>query len=245
MGQTATRYFRDKLAMRMGAKAAGVAVPDFSGVFNDADLMAFMANTQGPWLLKPRWSASAIGIKKIARIEELWPALDALGELRGNQLLECFVPGEIFHVEGVTWEGKVLFASPHKYGAPPMQTMHEGGVFSTRGLDRSGEEAKGAQSNSCGDAEGAGNAVGCDALGVHQGEERMGSFTFWRQRRGWVGRSSRMWWNMRAGSIRGWSGPGLKWRRCWGESMRCRRSGGLCRECDQPGAAAGAGYGCL
>src|ERR1700712_2986125 len=67
MGQSATRFFRDKLAMRLGAKTAGVAVPEFTGVFNDADLNAFMNGVEGPWLLKPRWSASAIGIKKITR----------------------------------------------------------------------------------------------------------------------------------------------------------------------------------
>jgi biotin carboxylase len=141
MGLTATRYFRDKLAMRMGARAAGVPVPEFSGVFNDADLAAFMASVEGPWLLKPRWSASAIGIKKIARSEDLWPALDSLGELRTHHLLERFVPGEIFHVEGVTWGGEVLFAAPHMYGQPPMQTMHEGGVFTTRALDRTSDDA--------------------------------------------------------------------------------------------------------
>ena len=143
MGQTATRFFRDKLAMRMGAKAAGVAVPEFTGVFNDADLLAFMGSVEGPWLLKPRWSASAIGIKKITRPEELWPALDSLGELRTHNLLERFVPGEIFHVEGVTWAGEVLFAAPHKYGQPPMQTMHEGGIFTTRALDRDSADAEG------------------------------------------------------------------------------------------------------
>jgi biotin carboxylase len=143
MGLTATRFFRDKLAMRMGARAAGIPVPEFSGVFNDADLSAFMGSVEGPWLLKPRWSASAIGIKKIQRPEELWPALDSLGEWRTHHLLERFVPGEIFHVEGVTWDGEVLFAAPHKYGQPPMQTMHEGGIFTTRALDRMSEDAAG------------------------------------------------------------------------------------------------------
>jgi biotin carboxylase len=143
MGQTATRFFRDKLAMRMGARAAGVAVPEFSGVFNDADLNAFMGSVEGPWLLKPRWSASAIGIKKITQPEELWPALDSLGEFRTHHLLERFVPGEIFHVEGVTWGGEVLFAAPHKYGQPPMQTMHEGGIFTTRALDKDSADAEG------------------------------------------------------------------------------------------------------
>ncbi|HEY5329597.1 MAG TPA: ATPase [Acidobacteriaceae bacterium] len=141
MGLTAIRFFRDKLAMRMGARAAGVAVPEFSGVFNDAALSEFMGSVEGPWLLKPRWNASAIGIRKIERPEDLWPALDSLGALRTHHLLERFVPGEIFHVEGVTWGGEVLFAAPHKYGQPPMQTMQEGGVFTTRALDRASEDA--------------------------------------------------------------------------------------------------------
>lgn len=143
MGLTATRFFRDKLAMRLGAKQAGVSVPEFTGVFNDEEVWNFVSNVEGPWLLKPRWSASAIGIKKITEREKVWEALDSVGEWRTHHLLERFVPGEIFHVEGITWDGEVLFAAPHKYGAPPMQTMHEGGVFSTRALDRASSDAEG------------------------------------------------------------------------------------------------------
>jgi biotin carboxylase len=147
MGQTATRFFRDKLAMREGARRGGVAVPDFSSVANHDALWAFMQKTgtegRGPWLLKPRWSASAIGIQKIEVESDVWPHLERLGDEASNHLLECFVPGDIYHVEGVTWEGEVLFAAAHKYGKPPMQTMHQGGVFTTRTLDREGDEAVG------------------------------------------------------------------------------------------------------
>ncbi len=142
MGETATRYFRDKLAMRDGARGAGVAVPEYCSVANHHALWEFMQRTGGPWLLKPRWSASAIGIQKIEHEDEVWPHLERLGDEASNHLLECFVPGDIYHVEGVSWEGEVLFAGAHKYGKPPMQTMHQGGVFTTRTLDREGEEAR-------------------------------------------------------------------------------------------------------
>lgn len=141
MGQTATRYFRDKLAMREGASRGGIAVPAFCSVANHDRLWEFMQSTEGPWLLKPRWSASAIGIQKINTPEEVWPHLERLGDEASNHLLERFVPGEIYHVEGVTWQGEVIFAQAHKYGQPPFQTMHQGGVFSTRTLPREGEEA--------------------------------------------------------------------------------------------------------
>ncbi len=143
MGESVTRYFRDKLAMRVKAREAGVSVPEFTPVFNYAELRRFMAAVPGPWLLKPRMNASAIGIKKIESEAELFGVLDELGDLQSNYVLERFVPGEIFHVEGVTWKGQLRFSLPFKYGAPPMQTMHQGGVFSTRVLERGLEETEG------------------------------------------------------------------------------------------------------
>jgi hypothetical protein len=143
MGQSATRYFRDKLAMRDGARRAGVRVPEFCSVANHDALWRWMQRVPAPWLLKPRWSASAIGIQKAERAEEVWPLLEKLGDEASNHLLEQFVAGEIYHVEGVTWQGSLEFALAHKYGRPPMQTMHQGGVFTTRTLERGGEEAAG------------------------------------------------------------------------------------------------------
>ncbi len=141
MGVTATRLFRDKLAMRVRAKAAGVRVPEFTGIFDYERVREFLRTTEGPWLLKPRTNASAVGISKIHREDELWPLLDRLGDLQSHYLLERFVPGEIFHCEGVTWREETLFALAFQYGQPPMQTMHEGGVFTTRVLDRGSVEA--------------------------------------------------------------------------------------------------------
>ncbi len=141
MGESLTRNFRDKLAMRVRARESGVPVPEFTGVFYYEDLRNFLGNVPGPWLLKPRTNASAIGIRKIEAPDDLWPILDELGDLQSHYLLERFVPGEIFHVEGVTWNGKTVFGAPYKYGKPPMQTMHQGGIFSTRALDRESSDA--------------------------------------------------------------------------------------------------------
>ena len=134
LGQTVTRFFRDKLAMRTQARQAGIAVPEFTGVFNYDDLNAFMRGVPGPWLLKPRTSASAIGIKPIAEPRELWPILESLGDMQSHYVLERFVAGEVFHVEGVFWGGKALWSQPCQYGKPPIETMHQGGIFTTRTL---------------------------------------------------------------------------------------------------------------
>ncbi len=143
LGESLTRHFRDKLAMRVRTRQCGVAVPEFTSVFNYDDLRHFLSRVPGPWLLKPRTNASAIGIRKIETPEAIWPILDELGDLQSHYLLERFIPGEIFHVEGFSWNGRTLFGAACKYGQPPFETMHQGGIFSTRVLDRQSDDALG------------------------------------------------------------------------------------------------------
>ncbi len=136
MGLTTIRYFRDKLAMRARAKETGIAVPDFVPVLNYDALREFMARVPAPWLLKPRSQASGIGMKKIHEPAELWPWLDQLGDHQSHYLLEQFIPGSVYHVDSVASEREVVFAEAHAYGAPPLETSHQGGVFTTRTLPR-------------------------------------------------------------------------------------------------------------
>lgn len=142
MGRTLTAHFRDKLAMRHEAQRAGALVPEFIGVLNYEDLRAWMAATPGPWLLKPRSEASAIGIRRIHEPEQLWPVLDELGDRQSHFLIERFIPGQIYHVDSITSEREVVFTSVSRYGVPPMKVMHEGGVFTTRILDRNAPEVR-------------------------------------------------------------------------------------------------------
>jgi len=141
MGLTTVRYFRDKLAMRMKAREAGILVPEFVHVLNHDNLCEFMNRVPGPWLLKPRAQASGIGMKKICAIEELWPWLEQLGDNQSQYLLERFIPGRVFHVDGIVSEKKVLFAEAHAYGMPPLDVSHHGGIFTTRTLPRDSGDA--------------------------------------------------------------------------------------------------------
>jgi biotin carboxylase len=140
MGASVTAFYRDKLAMRMGARKAGFLVPEFCRVLNYDELRAYMARVPAPWLLKPRAEASALGIRKIDQPEQLWRALDELGDRQSFFLLEQFVPGDIFHVDSIVNDGNVVFSAVHQYGRPPMQVMHEGGVFTTRTVDRASRD---------------------------------------------------------------------------------------------------------
>ncbi len=139
MGLTTMRYFRDKLAMRMRALDRNVRVPDFVPVVNHRDIQYYMDHVPGPWVLKPRQEASAIGIKKIHAAAELWPVLEQLGDKQSTFLLEKFVPGDVYHVDSVVSENQVLFSNVSKYGKPPMKVAH-GGVFTTFTVPRGSEE---------------------------------------------------------------------------------------------------------
>ena len=136
MGLTTVRYFRDKLAMRARAAKEGLVVPAFAHVLNYDDLRDYMSRVPPPWLLKPRSQASGIGMKKVHAPDELWPWLEKLGDQQSFYLLEQFVPGSVFHVDSAVSERKVVFAEAHAYGTPPLETSHQGGVFTTRTLPR-------------------------------------------------------------------------------------------------------------
>ena len=142
MGDSLARNFRDKLAMRTTAWGAGLLVPEFSGVFNYDRLREFMARVPPSWLLKPRSEASSMGIKKISHPDELWPVLESLGDQQSFFLIEQFVPGDVYHVDGLVDNGDVLFSMAHKYGQPPLSVYAGGGVFITRSLDRESDESK-------------------------------------------------------------------------------------------------------
>jgi biotin carboxylase len=140
MGDTTVRYFRDKLAMRLRAREHGIPVPDFIHVLNHDKIREYMARTPPPWVLKPRSEASTIGIAKITTPEEFWTRIDTLGDQQSFYLLERYIPGEVYHVDSLIVDRKVVFAEAHQYGKPPLNVYHEGGIFTTRTIPRSSQE---------------------------------------------------------------------------------------------------------
>ncbi len=140
LGESTARRFRDKLAMRAAAAADGIRVPPFTGLFNYDRLRDYMAQVPPPWVLKPRFEAGAIGIRKLHDSESVWRALDELGDQQSFYLLEQFVPGDVYHVDALVWEGEVVFAVSSRYGEPPLSVTQGGGIFNTRLLPRDSDD---------------------------------------------------------------------------------------------------------
>lgn len=140
MGDTTARYFRDKLAMRVRARDAGILVPDFVHVLNYDDIRDYTGSVPPPWVLKPRSEGSAAGIKKVNEADALWPYLDEFGDRQSHYVLERYVPGDVYHVDAIVSECDVVFAEVSCYGKPPFDVMHGGGLFTTRIIPRDAPE---------------------------------------------------------------------------------------------------------
>jgi biotin carboxylase len=138
MGATTARCFQDKLSMRVKARALGIRQPDFVPLINHQSVDEFMKRVTPPWMLKPRVGASSMGIKKLTSAGDVWAAVmerDARGEPHERSdfhLLEEFVPGAVYHVDSLIDGGKVQFANVSRYGTPPFDIVHTGGVTTSQ-----------------------------------------------------------------------------------------------------------------
>jgi biotin carboxylase len=148
MNASTAKGFRDKLSMAASAKEAGVDVPEFVPLINPDEMRAFMENVPPPWIIKPRSDVSAIGIRRVETAEEVWRTFEEMNERenlreRGSYyFLARFVPGEVFHVDAVVNNDRVVFAGTNRYGRPPMQVAHHGGAYVSRTGARGSENEK-------------------------------------------------------------------------------------------------------
>ena len=148
LSSSRAKVFRDKLSMAVHSQRAGIDVPDFVPLVNGDEVREFMERVPGPWIIKPRSDVSAIGIRKVTEPDEVWLAIEEMNgrenlrERASYYLLARFIPGEVFHVDSVVNDGKVVFAGANQYGRPPMQVAHQGGAYISRSLERACAEEK-------------------------------------------------------------------------------------------------------
>ena len=148
LSSSRAKIFRDKLSMAVHSQRAGIDVPEFVPLINVDEVRDYMERVPGPWVIKPRSDVSAIGIRKVQEPEEVWRAIDEMNErpnLRERAsyyVLARFIPGEVFHVDSLVNDSKVVFAGTNKYGRPPLQVAHQGGAYISRTLLRGSADEK-------------------------------------------------------------------------------------------------------
>ena len=148
LNSSGAKVFRDKLSMAVYSQRAGINVPDFVPLVNAEEVDEFMQRVPGPWVIKPRSDVSAIGISKVNEAEQVHRAMGEMNERENLRerasyyVLARFIPGEVFHVDSIVNDGKVLFAGTNQYGRPPMQVAHQGGAYISRTLERGSADEK-------------------------------------------------------------------------------------------------------
>jgi len=115
---------------------------------NVEEVDEFMQRVAGPWVIKPRSDVSAIGIRKVSEPEEVRRAVHEMNERENLRerasyyVLARFIPGEVFHVDSLVNDRKVVFAGANQYGRPPMQVAHQGGAYISRTVARGSANEK-------------------------------------------------------------------------------------------------------
>ena len=148
LSSSGAKVFRDKLSMAVYGQRAGINVPEFVPLVNREEVDEYMKRVPGPWVIKPRSDVSAIGIRKVSEPLEVWRAIDEMNERENLRerasyyVLARFIPGEVFHVDSVVKDGRVVFAGTNQYGRPPMQVAHQGGAYVSRTLERGSYDEK-------------------------------------------------------------------------------------------------------
>lgn len=137
MSSSRALRFRDKLTMRNIASRAGIPCPEFTGVFNRDAIDEYLDRVPAPWIVKPRNEVSAFGIRKCETAEQVWQSLEELDNRNtwrdhpSQFLIERFIEGDVYHVDSVVENGKVVANGVSRYGTPPFNVSHGGGVYTS------------------------------------------------------------------------------------------------------------------
>ena len=148
MSSSTAKTFRDKFRMAEAAKAAGIVLPEFVPLINADEVRAFMERVPPPWIIKPRSDVSAIGIRRVNEAAEVWRVIEEMNERENLRerasyyLLARFIRGEVFHVDSIVNNGRVVFAGANRYGRPPLEVAHGGGAYVSRTIAHRSENEK-------------------------------------------------------------------------------------------------------
>jgi predicted ATP-grasp superfamily ATP-dependent carboligase len=104
--------FRDKYVMKELLKNV-IKTPIFKKVNNVVDLLNFKQINGYPFVLKPVDGAGSVGVKVIKDNLDFESILKK--GIKENSMAETFIEGEMYHVDGLFSDGKLLLSCPSIY----------------------------------------------------------------------------------------------------------------------------------
>lgn len=136
--QSATEY-RDKVVMKRIVKQNGVLTPSFRRLTSNLSLIEFSMEHGFPLIVKPVDSAGSVGTILIKNKDDLTKLL-AKG-IPSNWEVESFVEGEMYHVDGLVYQGKLVFVTASKYATSCLD-FQAGGFTGSYLIDQESKLAK-------------------------------------------------------------------------------------------------------
>lgn len=107
--------FRDKFEMKKAVSKSSVAIPKFEEVSSLQKLLRFSETHGFPLIVKPKLASGSSGIEKIGTRIQLEDWFNSHASQADSYLVESFVSGKMYHVDGFVRDGKVAFIQPFEY----------------------------------------------------------------------------------------------------------------------------------
>ncbi|GAO08069.1 hypothetical protein TPA0598_03_05300 [Streptomyces lydicamycinicus] len=105
--------FRDKVVMKDHLVGGPVEIPAYRALDSAYTALEFIAEHGYPVVIKPLSESGSLGAAIIRDEAELDAYLAR--PWRGASEIEVFVPGQMYHVDGLVVNGEVVFAHPFRY----------------------------------------------------------------------------------------------------------------------------------
>jgi len=107
--------YRNKLTMKEAVANTSVTVPSFAQIDDLNSLICFAEQYQFPIIVKPHLASGSSGVQKLDNLTEINDWHDAHKSDLDAYMVEAFVDGIMYHVDGLVRNGKVEFVHPFEY----------------------------------------------------------------------------------------------------------------------------------
>jgi hypothetical protein len=139
--------FREKVCMKEIASQGGFPIPPFARLYAPADLLGFIEKQGYPVVVKPTLGCATGGIHLIKNGEELETYLstklfasidvDQRMDLVGELMVEAFMKGNMFHVDGIANNGQIIHAWPFAYLHTCLSFCQDGSAYGNSSIPQS------------------------------------------------------------------------------------------------------------
>ncbi len=122
---TSALSFRNKVIMKEVLVKKGIKVPAFSKINSSIDIFTFIENNGFPIIIKPIDGSGSEGVTYFDNYEDVKAYVSK--NILTNLEIESFIPGDMYHIDGLVLNGEVVFSWPSQYVNGCLS--HQGGDF--------------------------------------------------------------------------------------------------------------------